>query len=264
MKHSIYYISFAISCAIFVHSTQAQSLHLTESEVAGVKAKLDAYAQGTLSLESLTDNQESSLQLIAYYLTHSNSVTAMMKLPISKSFFVWSKYPEAAVLAQEYVDVNSNDWHGWRVLGGAKLMMESYDEALTALTNAARLGDKENYASIGGAALQTDRLDVFQKVALPHLLVSMKDPKVPENERIEMRQVLIAYALKADKADIFLKSIEKLNTTDLARYAGLRNLVRIGCDRFESPEVEKLCKALTVSTNTESRLGSTLEGRSGP
>ena len=108
---------------------------------------------------------------------HTNEVTTKMKLPIAKSYAVWARDLQSAELAQDYVDTYSNDWRGWRVLGGSKLMMKSYSEAVDALTKAARLGDDGNYSGLGAAALMADRLDVFRSIALPHLLVIINDTK---------------------------------------------------------------------------------------
>jgi len=208
-------VIFGLATAAFADDLQtAQDVQfrpLTEKETVEVAQKLESFDKGSDTLDSLTESQEQTMKILEYYVMHTNEVTTKMKLlPIAKSYAVCSKYPEAAELAQDYVNVYSNDWRGWSVLGGCKLVMKSYNEAVDALTKAARLGDEKNYAALGGAALLADRLDVFERMALPHLVMLINDAgQFPEKERNQMRGLLIVYALKTNNEPIFLKAITK-------------------------------------------------------
>ena len=217
-------VTFGLAGVLMADDLTTRSL--TASEQAGVKHKLEAFEKGQINLDNLTDSPESSLELIKYYVLHTNEVTTKMKLPISKSFAAWSKYPEAAKLAQDYVSVYSNDWRGWSMLGGCRLLMKSYNEAIDAYTNAVRLGDKKNIPALGFSALAVDRLAVFENMALAPMLTSMNDVEhFPEKERIEMKCLLIAYSLKTDKKEVFIKTLAETDTHGLSDWKELKDLV---------------------------------------
>src|SRR5260221_12952699 len=136
MKTTIIQLLFFAQCVGVLCGQDVQFHPLTTNETVEIEQKLASFEKGTATLESLTDSQENTKMFLEYYLSHANKVTTRMKLPIAKSYAVWGKYPEAIELAQDYVNVYSNDWHGWRVLGGCKLAMKSYNGAVDALTKA--------------------------------------------------------------------------------------------------------------------------------
>lgn len=248
----------AISIATRLFGGDASFSPLTNKDAVEIKQKLEGFEKGQVTLGNITDNPEWSLKCIEYYVIHTNEVTVKMKLPIAKSFAVWSKYPEGAKLAQDYVNVYSNDWHGWRVLGGCKLMMGLNDDGLNALINAARLGDDGNYAALGLAALKAGRLDVFETIALPHLFIAMNDTqRFPENERIQMKGIVIAYSLKTAKKDIFLKTIATIDFNTIYKWKDLNDLIVSGCERFEGSDIEVIRRKLGSALSNDSASGNT-------
>jgi hypothetical protein len=80
------------------------------------------------------------------------------------------KYPEATQLAQDYVNVYSNDWQGWRILGRANYEQENINSAVNAYTNAVRLGDVSSCDVLAVIALKANRLDAFPLI-VPELLL---------------------------------------------------------------------------------------------
>jgi hypothetical protein len=114
--------------------------------------------------------------MISFYLSNSNSMTLKMKLPIARTYALCGLFPQAADLAQLYVNRYTNDWEGWDLLGGAKLMLERFDEAFVATTNVLRLGSDRNITSGAYLALKADRLDVYEGMMLNRLL-ALKDLK---------------------------------------------------------------------------------------
>jgi hypothetical protein len=234
------------------------SFLLTAEDAADVKQKLMLFEKDQITLTNLTDSPDGCLKIMTYFLTHTNEVTTKMKLPISRSFANWSKYPEAAKLAQEYLNVYSNDWRGWRVLGGTKVLMKSYDEAIVALTNAIRLGDDENYIALGGAALAVERMDVFESMVAPHLLVMLDDTKrYTEEKRFEMRGVLLAYALNVKKQGIFVKAADGFDAKDILANEGLRDQIAYGCEMFKGKDIDKIRQKLETGTGNNSSLSDT-------
>ena len=192
----------------FLLADDATAISLTSDQVADVRHKLEAFEKGKVGLDEASGLPDSCDKVVGYYVLHTNDVSVKMKLPISRSFAMMGKYPEAAKLAQEYVNVYSNDWHGWRVLGGANMTMHLYDQAVSAYTNAARLGDDEIYAVLGAAALAADRLDILQDIVVPRLLDLKEDARFSLKKRLEMRVILAGYSLRADKQDIFIKALD--------------------------------------------------------
>ena len=198
---------------------------LTRTEIAEVRQQLEVYEKGEVTYKELTHTPEQGKKVIAYYLSNTNAVTVKMKLPISRNFIGLGKLPEAARLAQEYVNVYSNDWRGWSILGGAKIGMKSYDEALVALTNAAKLGDKDNYASLGVVALAVGRYDIVRTMVVPRLLV-LKDAKPSDEvDKYQVIAVLVSYALKTDEQKIYVKALEGVSAKDILARDDLKQLV---------------------------------------
>ncbi|HKI69447.1 MAG TPA: hypothetical protein VKA67_07660, partial [Verrucomicrobiae bacterium] len=160
MKSLILNLAFLLGLVTAALAQDLGHFSLTTNAVTEVKQKMGAYEKGNLSLMELTENSAWNDKLLAYYQEHTNEVPERWKMPISRCFAGLGKYPEAARLAADYVQVYSNDWHGWKILGGAYVFMGRYKEALAALTNSMRLGDEGSYAPVAMVALHLDRLDI--------------------------------------------------------------------------------------------------------
>jgi hypothetical protein len=110
----------AFGLASLLQAADFTAVPLGTNETSQIKQKLEMYEKGKITLDELTpEKAESGENLIAYYLSHTNEVTVKMKLPISRCFAGSGMFPEAARLSGEYVRVYSNDWRGWKILGGA-------------------------------------------------------------------------------------------------------------------------------------------------
>jgi tetratricopeptide (TPR) repeat protein len=217
---------------------------LTANETVEVRQKLEAYEKGNATYEQLTTNEAWGRKLVVYYLSDTNAVTVKMKLPISRALAGFQRFPEAAQLAQEYANVYSNDWRGWSIVGTAKLVVKSYDEAISAYTNAVRLGDEEHYPALGLAALAVKREDILRTIVVPRLLVLKDAERIPRDERNDMVKVLLGYSLQADRKEIFLKALQGLDIKEIRSNEEIKMLVGEGCDEFESKAVEKICQEL--------------------
>ena len=237
-------------------SSNAQEIvphHLNEQETLEVKQKLEAFDQGNVALDGITENSESDMKLIEYYLSSTNNVTTRMKLPISKSFAIWSQYPRVAQLAQDYVNVYSNDWRGWSILAGSKIMLKSYYEAIAAYTNAIRLGDEKNCLGLGIAALAVDRIDILEKIVVPRLLVQMNETdEFPEKKRNQMRGCIIGYAFKSDKKGIFIRVVTGVDFSKIYQWPELENLITLGCKKFKGPDIDKIRQELESANSVSS------------
>jgi tetratricopeptide (TPR) repeat protein len=234
----------------FFYSLNAQQVTLRlldEQEILQVKQKLEAFDLGDITYESLTGNSDSNLMLTEYYfsLPPTNSVTTKMKLPLSHSLAVWGQYPQAVQLAQDYVNVYSNDSRGWGILGGSKMMLKSYDDAIAAYTNAARLGDDKNDLALGLAALAVDRMDVLEKIVIPRLLEQMNEAdEFPEKKRNQMRGCIIAYAIKLGKKEVFIQAVTGVDFSKLYQWPDLENVITLACKKFKGPDIDQIRKKL--------------------
>lgn len=245
-------VGFQLFC--FLCPAEGQILSPTRSDNAEVRQKLEAFDKGDLSLDDTAPNSpEWCKKVVAYYFLHTNDISAKMKLPISRCFVVLNDFPETAKLAAEYVNVYSNDWRGWSMLGGAKLMMDSYNDAIAAMTNAIRLGDEKNYAGLGAAALKMQRMDILRDTVVPHLLLLKDDvQKYSKQKRLEMREVLVGYAINADKRDVFLKTLEGVDINDILSLPDLNNLVTLACEQFSGKEIDKIRQELKAAEASNS------------
>lgn len=240
-------------CAPILRASDLESKTITEREATDVRQKLQEFEKGNISLDEASgiSMPDGGSKIVVYYLLHTNDVSIKMKLPISRCFAMQGDYTEAAKLAQEYINVYSNDWHGWKVVAAAKLMMQSYGEAVSAYTNAIRLGDEEDYVGLGGAAWAADRLDILRDMVVPRLLIFKDDSKrFSERQRLDMRKILIVYSLRSDKRDIFIKALDGVKVEDILSRSDLKNVVASGCERFKAKETEKICRSLAAAAES--------------
>jgi len=225
---------------------------------ADTRTKLRAFEMGKLSLDELSALPNICDDLADFYFAHTNEVTTKMKLPISRCFAALKKYSEASTLAHDYVAVYSNDWHGWRIVGGANLMLKSYEDALVALTNAVRLGDEGNYVALGLAAIPLKRVDVLKSMVVPHLLELKDSGEI--SDRLDMIGVLVVYALLEGREDIFIKALEGLKSEDvkylIAREDTVKESVMLGWKQFHPKKLQSLCQEIERQMKNESTPGS--------
>ena len=227
---------------------------LSTNEQAEVEQSLNAFEKGEIGLNEASGLPNNCDKIVAYYFLHTNDVSVKMKLPISRSFAIMGNYPEALKLAQEYVNVYSNDWHGWRVLGGANFEMHLYDQSISAYTNAARLGDEEIYTELGGAAWAADRVDILRDIVVPHLLISKDDvTRFSKQKRLEMRMILAGYSLRTDRQDIFIKALDGVDYQDVLNNESVKQLVKVGCERFKGKDIDKIRQQLDAASNSETK-----------
>ena len=231
---------------IYALSLCGQEVFLSAKDIRTIKQKLSAFAEGQITLEQVTEvgGEEWGRKLITYYLARSNDVTIKMTLPISRCYAAFGKYTEAANLANEYVKIYSNDWHGWNILGAAKLALQSYDEGLVALTNAVSLGSTKNFEALGYAALVTGRIEVFEKFALQPLLALKDAEKTSKAAKLKIVTILVGYSIKADKREIFISALAGVNASDIESEETLKEYLKTGCEVFKAKETEQLCSQL--------------------
>ncbi len=226
----------------------AMIIPLTPEQVDDVKHQLEAFEKGTVTLDEITIDRDEKWgrELLGFYITQTNDVTTKMKLPVSRCLAGFGKYPEAAMLAQEYVRIYSNDWHGWRIIGGANTMMTNWSAALNAYTNAVLLGDNDSCAALGFAALKMDRLDVFRDF-VPRLFL-LKNSTT--NKALQAATVLVIYSLRTEQEDMFVKAVEGVNPKDILAHDDVTFLVNQGCKQFKGKDVDKIRQEMESATSS--------------
>jgi hypothetical protein len=213
---------------------------LSSDDVTRIKQELEGFEKGSVSLTELTEKggEQGGRELVSYYLSHTNDVTVKEKLPISRCLAILGQYQEAARLATDYIQVYSNDWHGWRILAGANFEMSNYNSAIDAFTNATRLGDDSSYVPLALVALKVDRLDVVSN-NLSHLFALKRtNPRNPDD--LDPVTFLVLYALKADQQTTFVKALAGVNGKDIMSRDDLPGLVSAGCNRFKGTDIDKI------------------------
>lgn len=213
---------------------------LSSNDVIEVRQQLDQYGNGNVTLNDLTQDGTTDFdqKLVSYYLSHPNSVTVKMKLPISRCFAAFGKYQEAAKLAANYVQAYPNDWHGWRILGGANFIMMNYIAAVSAYTNAVRLGDDGSYVPLTAAAMKSGQLEIVHSL-LPRLF-ALKQARSSKIQPLEVVGVLLIYSLRTDQQGIFVKALAGVTGQQILSRDDLHQLVMAGCKRFKGEAIDKI------------------------
>ena len=205
------------------------------------------FERGTSQLVELSEAEGSRgrQRLISYYVSNANTNTISLKakLLISRCFALEKDFREAALLAEQYVQVYSNDWRGWRILGSSSCALSNWNKGVMAFTNAVILGDEACYQLLAIAALQADRLDLVRDI-VPHLLILKEAKRTDENDKLEIVMGLALYAFKADQKDVFVKALERVPAEKILSRKDVTMVVEWGCEKFTNAEVRSICKQL--------------------
>jgi tetratricopeptide (TPR) repeat protein len=255
-KLILQFLILGLATAAF--ADEQKSFLITTNQAADVKQKLEAFDKGEISLEEATEpgGEAWGHELVNYYVIHTNEVTIKMKLPISRCYAAMGKYSEAAKLAQEYVNVYSNDWHGWRILGGANYLLEDFKAAVNAYTNAVRLGDDGSYAKLAFAAMKSDQDDLVGNL-VPQLLVLKNSVSKDKTVRpIEIEVALVLYSLRTNQKSIFIRAIEGVNPKDILAHDDFTFLVNQGCKQFKGTYIDKIRQELGLATSSTNSVSS--------
>jgi tetratricopeptide (TPR) repeat protein len=218
---------------------------ITPEEVLETRYKLGAYERGVLSLEDLNEKagENGCRKLMVYYLSYASAVPTKCKLPISRALVYFDMNAEAARLAADYAKVYSNDWHAWAILGTAYSAMNHLQEAVSAYTNAARLGYKDCYAVLAARAVDAGQLDLARDM-VPELLKLQRDSATSESYRLDLTGALVLFSLAAEREDVFVKAVEGADPKAVLSRTDLKEVIERGCQKFKSKEIERISEQL--------------------
>lgn len=249
--HTVILATFSV---LLTAPAQTPGAAPTAKANAEVKQKLRDFEQGKLSLEALTENggEDFNRRLVTFYSRHTNEVSVKALLPISRCYALFDDFNQAAQLAERYVQVYSNDWHGWRIVGAANAALTNFDKAVSGYTNAVRLGDSESCVLLGLCAWKLNRLEIMKEI-LPCVFAA-KDNAKSEKDKTDAVAVLVIYATNADREDVFVKALAGLRPSEIAAREDLTDIVLTVCERFETKELLPFCeKVRALSKNSTQR-----------
>ena len=250
-RHAMNHLNLTITFAFvgLLPVLKADELVLTTNEQSEVRQTLEDFQNGKITLDAITVGRDEAWgrKLLEYFVTHTNDVTIKMKLPIARVFGAFDGYPQAAILAQEYVGVYLNDWHGWRILGSANFFMTNFSVALSAYTNAVRLGDDISYPALGASALKTDRLDIVSNMIPRFLALKSSNMLTNRNQALQLATVLVIYSLRTEQQNIFTNALANFEPKEILAHDDLTFLVKEGCKEFQGKDIEKVRQELETS-----------------
>jgi tetratricopeptide (TPR) repeat protein len=249
------FVIFGSVTAIFADDLQFFSI--TTNQATEVKQKFDALERGTVSVENLYENagKEGCREFVGYYLLHTNELSLQAKLLVARCYSAFGLYPQSVKLTTEYVNVYSNDFHAWNLLGSSYLYLKSSDKAIEAYTNAVRLGDKLSYISLAGAAIQGNQWDVVQNIV--HQLLSLKQSKnLSEDGELDLTVILLTYSIKMEQEDIFIKALNGVNAKQVSSRDDLKQVVTMGIQIFKGAAIDKIRQEMESATSSTNSVGS--------
>jgi hypothetical protein len=219
---------------------QAKGRHLVEDwELDKLSAKA-AYGGSDLT------NCEA---VIAYY-DSQDSVSIKAKLPISVCLAGYHRLEESRKLASEYVNVYSNDWRGWHILGISCAGQSSWNAAISALTNAIKLGGTNDYAVLAMICCSHERTEVVREF-VPQMLAIKRSCKTGDSYRLELIKTLIYYSSKIGDEELFVKTLEGVSASEVASESDLPCIVTTVCGMFTNKAAVDICKALQKQSDAK-------------
>lgn len=221
---------------------------ITTNQAAFIEQRLAAYEKGQIHLADLTENagQEGCRELIGYYYLHSNDIPVKAKIPISRTFAAGEMYPQAIKLAKEYVNVYSNDWLGWSILGYCYSAINYTNETFMSYSNAIRLGDKDSYEVFAGNAFKYGRIDLIKEI-IPELMALKNSKDTLTENKQHLISLLLLYSAKTDRKDIFLQTLQGENLKEILKNDAVKKDIISGCGYFADEDTDGEIKKIRLS-----------------
>ena len=235
---------------------------ITSNQAAVIGQKLKDYEVGKLDLESFGEKAQSDewRQLIGYYLLHTNDISTKAKLPVGRCYAQFNMIAQATQLGEEYVNVYSNDWRGWRLLGYCYDVSDNANKAILAYSNCAELGHTLSYEQLGGCAARNNRWDVVKSIA-PQLLALEKSKATPQDTKLNVITILLMYSMAKGQKEIFVETLQGENMNDILQNKGVRQDVTSGLEifsgAFSSKDIDEIRQKVKAATGINSALSTT-------
>lgn len=232
-----------------------KSIGLPTSNADPVRSALRSFDQGILSLDDVFRNGDEGWcrRVVDFYLTNSSEVSLKSKLPVSLCFMVLSRDAEAGKLASDYVTVYSNDWHGWKVLGGASAGTTNFAASVDAYMQACILGCEHGcLIQLCGAALADGRVAIIRPT-IPRLLELKHGNASLGDDPQDALAILLGYSLEAADEETLIKTLDGVRKSDLFSREDLKGLVTQACVEFKSDKAQKVFRDLGIEAQPASK-----------
>ena len=230
---------------------------ISTDQAADVKQKLDAFEKSKLTLEDINEKAgiEGNRELVGFYFAHTNEITTLAKLPIGRSMAGFNMFSEAEMLGKQFVNVYSNDWRGWRLLGAVFDSLNRPDESIQAYSKAVKFGNREEeYEALAAIAIKYNRLDVIHGV-ISQLMFFKNAKQTPNENKLHLMSILLVYSMKTDQKSIFTDTLAGENMNDILQDSTIKYDVTNGCEYFEGGDIDKIrqqVKAAASDSNSAS------------
>ncbi|HVU06999.1 MAG TPA: hypothetical protein VHG89_00480 [Verrucomicrobiae bacterium] len=232
---------------------------ITTNQAIEIKQKLDAYEINASKLldkngyatandmgisgifeTNRSAQEEQSRELIGYYLGHTNDVSLKAKLLISYCCIGFGLYSNSIDFTKQYLNIYSNDFRAWNMLGTTYLILKSPDKAIDAYTNSVRLGYKMGYIALAGAAINDDKWDIVQSV-IPQLTDLKKVKNLSPDDKHGLVAILLSYAVRTDRKDMFVENFNELDVKDMiSSWDDLKQIITYGFKQFKGADIDKI------------------------
>ncbi len=241
----------------------AAATSLTASKSNAVEQALKAFDAGSATLDELTVaiRPEFRHELVEYYQQHSNRVTTRMLLPISRAMAMTGDTTRAADLARSYVQTYSNDWRGWRIIGGASIYAKDFSSALLAYSNALNFGDSKSFVPYSASALELNRPELVSPY-VTNLLTAEK-LETESRFRTDALLCLVAYAYKTQNTNVLSTSLRGLPPSEIAKRPDICQMLGTIADEWGPKKLGKTWLETRAAILAENEVwGSAIEGYS--
>jgi tetratricopeptide (TPR) repeat protein len=253
LKYLVLQSLLYLALPTLLFADEPESFSITTNQAMQMQRRLNAYEKGQINIHDLNENasEEENRELIGFYLLHTNELSLKDKLAVGRSYSYFRMFPEAIQLTAEYLNVYSNDFHAWNVLGSCYMGSKSFDKAIDAYTNSVRLGDKMSYISLVGAALLGGRWEIVQG-AIPKLLELKKSDHLSQDDEHNMLVILLSYSIKFEQEDIFVKALDGVSSEQISSEQDSKWLVTSGCQLFKGKKIDGIRKKLEAAEAKDS------------
>ena len=196
--------------------------------------------------------EEQSRELIGYYLSHTNQVSLKAKLLISYCCIGFGLYSNSIDFTSQYVNVYSNDFRAWNMLGTTYMIMKSSDKAIEAYTNAIRLGYIKSYIPLAGAAIDNDQWNIVQSI-IPQLTDLRKSQDLLQNDKHDLAVIFLLYSIKTDNKDEFIETFDELDVKNMLSRDDLKQIVTHSCELFKGKDIDKIRQELEAASKSDAK-----------
>lgn len=217
---------------------------ITGEDIELVQSRIRENEAGRIDLYSMAD-EAFGTKFIAYCENTTNRIPTKAKLALSRCIGRAGRLSEAIKLAEEYVQVYSNDWRGWRIIGVAAYNGHDFAKALAPLEKGVKLGGVEGeelHLPLADCAYKMGRMDILDTL-VPSLIKLRQSAEIPEAEKQQITLLLVLHSFDKNDPGLFVKGLEGITMDQILADNSLRVSLLMGWNLFHPKKVAPLWKA---------------------